>query len=145
MPRCLSSGSVQTNNRLFVYGTLRSDSQDSRFELIGLAARFVSRARMRGRLVDLGPYPGLIPPTSGDDRVCGQVYVLSNPGGTLARLDKYEGCAPGTGEAHGAFRRALGDAVLESGRKVSAWVYVYQGPVAGKNIIVSGDYLDRGE
>jgi gamma-glutamylcyclotransferase (GGCT)/AIG2-like uncharacterized protein YtfP len=98
---------------------------------------------MRGRLVDLGPYPGLIPPKSPDDWVCGQVYVLRNPGRALMRLDEYEGCAPGTGNEHRSFRRALGKAVLESGRTVSAWVYVYEGPVSGKRIIVSGDYLDR--
>jgi gamma-glutamylcyclotransferase (GGCT)/AIG2-like uncharacterized protein YtfP len=136
---------VQTTNRLFVYGTLRSDSQDSQFDLIGLAGRFVSRARMRGRLVNLGQYPGLIPPRSTDDWVRGEVYVLRDPGGTLARLDRYEGCASGTGRENGSFRRALGDAVLESRRKVCTWVYVYEGPVSGKSIIVSGDYVDRGE
>lgn len=145
LPQGWSSGSVQTTSRLFVYGTLRSDSPDSQFGLIGLAGRFVSRARMRGRLLDLGKYPGLIPPRSADDWVLGEVYALRNSGATLARLDKYEGCAPGTAEEHGWFRRALGDAVLESGRKLSAWVYLYEGPVASRNIIVSGDYMDRGE
>lgn len=128
---------MRTSNRLFVYGTLRKDSRNSRFDLLGTQARFLGRARMRGRLVDLGEYPGLIPPRNADDWVRGEVYALSDPGGTLSRLDEYEGCAAESP----VFRRNLGRAVFDSGRKLSAWVYVYTGVVPCKGFIASGDYL----
>lgn len=128
---------MRTSNRLFVYGTLRRDSRNSRFGLFGRQARFLGRARMRGRLVDLGEYPGLIPSGNTDDWVRGEVYALNDPGDTLLRLDEYEGCAAESS----TFRRELGHAVLDSGRKLSVWVYVYTGAVPRKGLIASGDYL----
>jgi gamma-glutamylcyclotransferase (GGCT)/AIG2-like uncharacterized protein YtfP len=132
---------MRMTNRLFVYGTLRQESRDSRLLLIGAKARLVDLARMRGRLVELGEYPGLVPARAADDWVRGEVYALHHPASTLARLDEYEGCAAGTTGAS-MFRRIIGEAVLDSGRRTRAWVYVYEGTILRKRVILSGDYLD---
>lgn len=120
-------------SRLFVYGTLRRDCRHGRFELVGTNAEFVAPARMRGRLVDLGRYPGLVSPRGPDDWVRGEVYALHDPVHTLARLDAYEGSA---------FRRICAEAVQDCGRKIRTWVYVYEGPFPRGRMIASGDYLD---
>lgn len=120
-------------SRLFVYGTLRRECRHSRYGLLGTKAAFVARARMRGRLVDLGEYPGLVSARNSDDWVRGEVYALHDPARTLARLDAYEGSA---------FRRTCAEAVQDCGRKIRAWVYVYEGTIRRGRMIASGDYLD---
>lgn len=121
---------------LFVYGTLRHKARRSRFGLLGAKATFVSRASTRGRLVDLGEYPGLIAACHPDDWVRGEVFALRDPAGTLARLDAYEGSA---------FRRSCAEVVLEGGQQLKAWVYLYTGVVPRGRMIASGDYLDPDE
>jgi gamma-glutamylcyclotransferase (GGCT)/AIG2-like uncharacterized protein YtfP len=120
-------------SRLFVYGTLRRDCRHGRPGLLGSKAEFVALARMRGRLADLGRYPGLVSACGSDDWVRGEVYALQDPVRTLARLDAYEGSA---------FRRICAEAVQDCGRKIRTWVYVYEGAVPRGRMIPSGDYLD---
>jgi gamma-glutamylcyclotransferase (GGCT)/AIG2-like uncharacterized protein YtfP len=129
-------------NRLFVYGTLRRESRNSRFRLLGAGARFVGRASMRGRLVDLGEYPGLVAARGAADWVHGEVYALAHPARALARLDEYEGCTEDPARSPG-FRRVVSDAVLDSGRTVEAWVYVYEGTWSAERLLPFGDYLDH--
>lgn len=121
---------------LFVYGTLRQEARRSRFGLLGAKARFIGRARTRGRLFDLGEYPGLIAASHPDDWVRGEVYALSDPAGTLARLDAYEGPA---------FGRSCAEVVLDGGQQLGAWVYMYAGTIPRGRMIASGDYLDPDE
>ena len=123
-------------DRLFVYGTLRKDIRNSRFPVLAMEAgevTFVGYARIQGRLFDLGEYPGLLLPGDPGAWVRGEVYALSNPRDTLARLDDYEG---------GEFERVELDAVLDSGDRSKAWVYAYAGSVTGRREILSGDYVD---
>jgi len=115
---------------LFVYGTLRSDVAGSRFALMAADATRVGRARVRGRLFDLGHYPGLVAAPDGDAWVGGEVHRLREPEATLARLDEYEGCAAGTPGPH-EFERSVEEIVLDAGDTVRAWVYHYRGPTAG--------------
>lgn len=129
-------------NRLFAYGTLRKECRDSKFRLFNAQARLLDFARLRGRLVDLGKYPGLVPTRNADDWVRGEVYVLDRPAKTLLHIDEYEGCTAEPSRAP-MFRRVIGQAVLDSGREVSAWVYVYEGPVPRNRLIATGDYLHR--
>ena len=127
---------------LFVYGTLRRDLRHSRFNLFSRDARFLERARVQGILLDLGRYPGLVPSTAPDHWVHGEVYTLAVPSETLARLDAYEGCGPADPEPH-EFTRVETRAILNCGRPETVWVYVYQGPTAGKPSIASCDYASE--
>jgi gamma-glutamylcyclotransferase (GGCT)/AIG2-like uncharacterized protein YtfP len=127
-------------DRLFVYGTLRRRGRGSRFTLLGPGARLIGLARMRGRLVDLGDYPGLVPPKNPEDWVRGEVYALPEPADTLRRLDEYEGCADPVASSAG-FRRIMAEAELDSGRMTRAWVYLYEGKSHRARFIASGDFL----
>jgi gamma-glutamylcyclotransferase (GGCT)/AIG2-like uncharacterized protein YtfP len=125
--------------RLFVYGTLRKGSRNSMHHMLAGGATLVGQARMRGRLFDLGEYPGFVPSDTVPGWVHGELYVLENSVEMLARLDAYEGCGPGHPRPH-EFERLCRDALMQSGASAQAWVYVYAGPVSGKPEIVSGDY-----
>lgn len=116
---------------LFVYGTLRRAGP--MHGLLVPGARFVARARFRGRLYDLGVFPALTPSDSDADGVLGELYEIdgADPGAHLASLDRYEGAQ---------FVRSLEPVTCEDGAVVEAFVYLYQGEVGGGRHIVSGDY-----
>ena len=116
---------------LFVYGTLRRGA--AMHALLEPGAEWVGPARLRGRLYDLGAFPGLADGRSGD-WVQGELYRLAgaDPAALLDALDRYEGHA---------FRRVAREAVRADGTCVAAWVYRFAGSVRGRRRIASGDYL----
>ncbi|MCG6877246.1 MAG: gamma-glutamylcyclotransferase [Betaproteobacteria bacterium] len=130
--------------RLFVYGTLRKDCRDGMHQMLAQQARFVGYAQIRGRLYDLGDYPGLVSATEHRAWVRGEVYELENPSAVLARLDDYEGCGPHDAKPH-EFERTRREIVLESAETGLVWVYLYAGSLVGKDEIRSGDYCRRFE
>lgn len=75
-------------NALFVYGTLKRGHLRS--GIWPHPPQSIESAVARGRLLDLGPYPGLI---DGDDWVLGEVWILAEHhiAKTLAILDEVEG------------------------------------------------------
>jgi gamma-glutamylcyclotransferase (GGCT)/AIG2-like uncharacterized protein YtfP len=91
------------------------------------ASTLVGRGRVRGRLLDLGDYPGLI---EGGGRVRGEIYRLDDPE-LLAVLDRVEGYN---------FERRRAIATLASGRRARVWVYRYRGRRNRGVLIPSGDY-----
>jgi gamma-glutamylcyclotransferase (GGCT)/AIG2-like uncharacterized protein YtfP len=130
---------TQGPDLLFVYGSLRRG-----FELhgvlAGLGARHVGKASLRGRLFDLGDYPGAEPSTADGDRVRGEVYRLANPERALQILDRTEGlrpCAP----AESLYRREVAGVTLEDGSTAQAWVYWLGRWPGPKRLIASGDYV----
>jgi gamma-glutamylcyclotransferase (GGCT)/AIG2-like uncharacterized protein YtfP len=109
--------------------------------LVGRAA-FVGEGRVRGMLLDLGGYPGLVdgvpdatgPPRAGRSRtrptVKGELYRLDDAE-LLATLDREEGYN---------FERLRADVTLADGRRSRAWVYRYRGSRARGTPIPHGDY-----
>ena len=104
------------------------------------SATFVGPGEFRGRLYDLGNYPGVVASDDPADRVHGEVYRLQDPAATLARLDQYEGCGE-TDLAPTEYVRVTADVRLADGVAIHAHLYLYQRPVEGLRWIASGDYL----
>lgn len=127
--------------RLFVYGSLRRDAPDGRADLLGDGAELVGRGRVRGRLLDLGAYPGLVPAVTREERVRGELYAIRSRR-TLAALDAYEDYDPRRPE-RSLFLRREAQVELDSGNTTRAWVYWYAGPVGRGRRIASGDYVDQ--
>lgn len=126
--------------RIFLYGTLRRGaSRDATRFYSGV--EFIVTARVRGRLYDLGEYPGLrLDGTA--DWVVGEVFDVTP--GALAGLDEWEGIPAGATEG-GEYRRLRADVVTEGGGTLPCWVYeVSAERVAGAPVIASGDWLARG-
>jgi gamma-glutamylcyclotransferase (GGCT)/AIG2-like uncharacterized protein YtfP len=120
----------------FVYGTLLPGG-----ELHPLVARWVERAlpaSTRGRLYDLGWYPGLLPPRRGDrGRVRGALLVCSDLPGFLEVADGIEGFR-GHDATGSLFRRILVRARDIPGRPL-AWAYVY-GRTPQGDVLPAGDW-----
>jgi gamma-glutamylcyclotransferase (GGCT)/AIG2-like uncharacterized protein YtfP len=117
---------------LFVYGTLRSQMNDPRHRLLGQWAVLIGLGSNRGKLFDLGRYPGAVPSCISTDRVVGEVYQLNTPQAALSILDQYEGHR---------FRRERVSVSLDSAQTISCWIYLYRGSVKHRKLIPSGDYV----
>jgi gamma-glutamylcyclotransferase (GGCT)/AIG2-like uncharacterized protein YtfP len=90
-------------------------------------ATWLTTGHVRGGLLDLGDYPGLIP---GGGRVRGEVYRLDEVE-LLPVLDREEGYN---------FVRRWAVVTLAGGRRARAWVYRYRGPRGRALPIPDGDW-----
>ncbi len=117
-----------------MYGTLRDGHDRTMHGLLSGRAVRVGRACYRGRLYDIGDYPGAVASSRGRDRVWGEVYALDPPqrAELLSSLDRYEGAA---------FERNRVEVTLEDGSAVGCWIYLYARDTRGLRRIASGDYL----
>jgi gamma-glutamylcyclotransferase (GGCT)/AIG2-like uncharacterized protein YtfP len=117
--------------RLFVYGTLRRGFENRYAHLLDGSARYLGTARVRGRLYDLGQYPGIRLGGDATQWVTGDLFRLRNADSTLATLDAYEGSE---------FERVSATAELPGGERLPCWIYEYKWDVADDRRIVSGEY-----
>lgn len=108
---------------LFVYGTLLPGHAPAAMRDVVATMRVVGPATVRGRLYDLGSYPGLVLDVS-DDRVHGQVLAVPDDPDAWLRLDAYEGFVIDEPE-RSLFRRARCPAAVADGAVIECWVYVY--------------------
>jgi gamma-glutamylcyclotransferase (GGCT)/AIG2-like uncharacterized protein YtfP len=118
-------------HELFIYGTLMPGL---RLQAEMLGAEPLGPARVPGRLVDVGRYPGLL---HGEGQVSGELYRVSDA--QLARLDAVEDMVPGDRTASQYWREQV--TVIDgprAGQRV--WTYVYNRPVDGLTPIAHGDY-----
>ena len=125
---------------LFVYGTLMSSAASTygRAQRTRLheATTSLGTATMRGRLYDLGSYPGLVASDDAADIVHGEVLRLDRPDEVLPWLDDYEGIV--VGHADNEYARVTDEAVLASGETLLAQVYVWLRDPAGHRRIADG-------
>jgi gamma-glutamylcyclotransferase (GGCT)/AIG2-like uncharacterized protein YtfP len=110
---------------LFAYGTLMRGYGLHR--VLAAGATLLTTGTARGRLLDLGGYPGLV---EGTGRVSGEVYRLDDAE-LLAALDREEGYN---------FDRRRAIVTLAGGRRVRAWLYRYRGPRERATPIPDGNY-----
>jgi len=124
-------------NYLFVYGTLLRRSRHPMAKLLADQARHVGEARVRGRLYDLGRYPGVAEVSAGDEWVYGDVYALGEDGSLLTQLDEYEK-VESPWPAY--FDRQLCTAIMSDGSSTAVWIYWYRGEVLDSQRIHPGRY-----
>jgi gamma-glutamylcyclotransferase (GGCT)/AIG2-like uncharacterized protein YtfP len=129
---------TKRDSLLFVYGTLRAFVDIPMARLLRAQARHLGTARTRGRLYDLGPYPGMTSPQRTIDWVTGDLYALRAPRALLGVLDAYE--AGDVGRERPRFVRARAVVTLDGGRRRLAWLYLYRPPVRASHRIRGGDY-----
>ena len=124
-------------DRLFAYGTLMTGF--SRRPLLG-GALLEARGRIRGTLLDLGEYPGVLLDSGG--WVVGELYRVPDMVKRLSGLDRAEGFDPAD-EATSPFVRRRVAVLVGDGSTREAWVYVYNdrgGPAGPPPRIASGDW-----
>jgi gamma-glutamylcyclotransferase (GGCT)/AIG2-like uncharacterized protein YtfP len=120
---------------LFVYGTLRPFVDIAMTRWLRAVATHVGAARTRGRLYDLGSYPGLRPADRRDEWVTGDLYRVRSK--VLRVLDRYEA---GNGSRAPRFVRQRCEVSVAQFRSRSAWVYAYRHITSPRARVASGDY-----
>ncbi|HWB32771.1 MAG TPA: gamma-glutamylcyclotransferase family protein [Acidobacteriaceae bacterium] len=113
---------------LFIYGTLHPDRAPREIAPVARRLKPCGMATVRGRLLDLGEYPGLLLEDAAGDRareVPGELFEVPDAA-ALARLDAYEDYRPGE-EAASLFLRVRTTATSADGSRLFCWVYVYNG------------------
>jgi gamma-glutamylcyclotransferase (GGCT)/AIG2-like uncharacterized protein YtfP len=121
---------------LFVYGTLRRQSRHPMARLLAERATFLGEAKTRGRLYDLGRYPGAVPSTN-EDWIFGDVYDLGEDMALLTELDAYE-IAESPQPAF--FDRQSVEVIRPPDVRETAWIYWFVGPMPHAVLIASGHY-----
>lgn len=78
---------------------------------------------MRGRLLDLGEFPGAILSKNGNE-ISGTVFELPEDPALLSRLDAYEEYDPSHPEKS-LFLRERTIVKMEDGSQRECWIYIY--------------------
>ncbi|NQV79645.1 MAG: gamma-glutamylcyclotransferase [Alphaproteobacteria bacterium] len=133
--------SAESDNLLFVYGTLRRDAGAPAYALFSEHARYLDDGDISGRMYDLGAYPGVVLSSQSGDHVFGEIYTLGTPEATLALLDRYEGVAGTRGDEPPQYERLKVPVSSQRHGVVAAWIYVYLLVTDDRARIPSGDYL----
>lgn len=128
--------------QLFVYGSLRRGFLSPAYEYISRYFDFVSDARVKGLIYDMGEYPAAIPADT-NATIVGELYRIKEVDEfdwAMGQLDDYEGIHPELGEEQ-LYRRERAEILLSDGQKTEAWIYWYNGDTSGKPLVASGDIL----
>ena len=131
---------MTSSEYLFVYGTLRRGSGHPMQALLSRRTRWLGPAVLRGSLFRVGAYPAIVASLRPRERVRGDVYVLDASARLLARLDAYEGCDAAARPPQ-EYRRERLPVRLLGGRRLEAWVYLYNRPLRGLRRLRSGDFF----
>lgn len=123
---------MRNSNFLFVYGTLMSGFNGHFAQYLRKNASLLGEATCQGYIYKISYYPGLVIPEEkpAEGVVHGELYEISGSadGSFWTVLDEYEG-VPETLIGDEYARREI--VVKLSGKALSAWAYVYTGPVEG--------------
>jgi gamma-glutamylcyclotransferase (GGCT)/AIG2-like uncharacterized protein YtfP len=124
---------------LFLYGTLLADGAPD--EVIGAlkSLRRIGPAHVRGRLYDLGEYPGAILAPSSKTLIRGEIFELPATPAILKTLDDYEEFDAANKEAS-LFIRTKAKAKLQDGSQVDCWIYVYNDDPGTAPLLADGTY-----
>jgi gamma-glutamylcyclotransferase (GGCT)/AIG2-like uncharacterized protein YtfP len=133
---CFDIRKMIINNYLFVYGTLLDD--DNEFgRYLKHNCSYYAEGRFKGRLYDIGEYPGAVALSPG--YVYGSIYVMNDPAETLKVLDDYEGFGEEQ-EQPNLFVREVIEVEIDV-KKLACWVYLYNLATDNYPQVLSGKYL----
>jgi len=111
---------------LFIYGTLHPDRAPAEIASAARTLTLIGPATVRGALLDLGAYPGIILAPDAPD-VSGNLFSLPDPSAaTWTALDRYEDFRPHNPSAS-LFLRVQTIATCPDGTHSACWIYVWNG------------------
>ena len=114
------------NDLLFVYGSLRHNSNHPLARHLREQAKWLGIAEFCGRLFEVDIYPGAVPSNEPAHRIFGGLYRLHEPARILPLLDSYEEFGNEFAEPN-EFVRELRQ-VLMNDRPLFSWIYLYNHP-----------------
>lgn len=109
---------------LFVYGTLLPGRAPAEIAPTVDRLRTVGDGFVRGRLYDLGEYPGIVLDETGEE-IPGKIFRLPKEPEVLKRLDEYEEFDAAQPEGSLFVRKEWPVTRKDGNRKLVCWVYVY--------------------
>lgn len=124
---------------IFVYGTLRKTQK--KHALLCEHAQFIENATFCGKLYLIKDYPAVISSENLNDKVIGEVYRLLTTDKAFLILDEYEEVGEQFSRPNEYFRKQL-PVILNSGKTLKAWVYMYNHSLENKPCLTSGDFLN---
>jgi gamma-glutamylcyclotransferase (GGCT)/AIG2-like uncharacterized protein YtfP len=132
------NGRTRRKRYLFSYGTLLPQHAPREIAPTMRRLRRVGQGFVRGRLYDLGDYPGAVLTRNGP-LIRGLVFELPDDPEVLERLDKYEEFDRSRPKGS-LFVRKRRIVSLQDGKKVFCWIYAYNRPTGAAPPLASGDY-----
>lgn len=131
----------ESDQYLFVYGTLRRDSNNEMYKLLARHAEFYSDAWFCGKLFRVTYYPCAIPSDNPEDKIYGELYKLKDPEFLMEKLDDYEECSDKYPDPREYVReKKLINTAM--GNCIEAWIYIYNRPVNDLMQIKSGNFFE---
>lgn len=124
---------------LFVYGTLLPDRAPAEIAPIVRRFRAMGDGSVRGRLYDLGEYPGVVLDETGGE-IPGKIFRLPEEPEVLKRLDEYEEFDAAQPEGSLFVRKEWPVTRKNAGKKLICWVYVYNPHAASASTLTPGDF-----
>jgi len=115
---------------LFVYGTLKKRFQSEMGRFLRSNSTFIGKGKIKGKLYDLGKYPGLTISAADESWVYGEVYKLHNAIPFFVVLDEYEG---------NEYSKQQIDVILEQS-ELRCWVYLFKRGTTIYPLISAGIY-----
>lgn len=129
-------------NYLFVYGTLLPGKAPREIAPVVRKLRPVGDGFVRGRLYDLGEYPGAIPARTGQ-LIAGKIFEIPEEADLLKRLDEYEEFNAEEPEGSLFLRKKWPVTRATGKRRLLCWIYVYNRSPEPQRTL-SGDSRSRG-
>ena len=135
---------------IFVYGTLMARADDpvggDERKMMRLMARYIGPAAIPGLMYDAGTCPAAVSVDGRifrDAKVQGELWQLpANASVLMDALDRYEGCSRESVKPY-RYIRTQRCIRLEVGRRVTAWIYVWNMPTDRMPKIDSGRWLSK--
>jgi gamma-glutamylcyclotransferase (GGCT)/AIG2-like uncharacterized protein YtfP len=122
---------------LFIYGTLLNHNNEFAVYLKE-HSHFFANGKLRGRLYDIGEYPGAVLDDS-DEYIYGVILQVDDPEVVFLEIDDYEGYGDEQPEPN-EFIRISAD-IETASEIVHCYTYVYNLPVGGLEKIEGGRYM----
>ena len=113
-------------HHLFVYGTLHPDRAPAEIAAAVSQLKRIGSGTIRGRLYNLGDYPGVVIDPDHNDEIPGTIFALPNDPAILTALDRYEDFRPHNPSAS-LFLRVQTIATCPDGTHSACWIYVWNG------------------
>ena len=119
-------------HHLFVYGTLHPDRAPAEIAAAVSQLKRIGSGTIRGRLYNLGDYPGVVIDPDHNDEIPGTIFALPNDPAILTALDRYEDFRPAA-PTNSLFIRSECTVTLPDGNNIACWVYLYNRDPAFRN------------
>ncbi len=127
-------------NKIFIYGTLHHSMGNRYSRFLERNAQYMGVATKKGKLFNIGRYPGAVKSHNPEDKIKGYLYSVEDIEHLLNTLDEYEGYDKSSPN-QSLFKRERVLVEDKNNKKHLAWIYWYNKPTDEKKEIDRGDFL----